>query len=47
MPATIYRSRGWVVLGLKPAGLLLLMTFLVVELGLLLHGGASEHCTAA
>ncbi len=32
MPATIYRSRGWVVLGLKPAGLLLLMTFLVVSL---------------
>ena len=32
MPATIYRSRGWVVLGLKPAGLWLLMTFLVVSL---------------
>ena len=32
MPATIYRSRGWVVVGLKPAGLLLLMTFVVVSL---------------
>ena len=32
MPAIIYRSRGWVVLGLKPAGLLLLMAFLVVSL---------------
>ena len=32
MPATIYRSREWVVVGLKPAGLLLLMVSLVVSL---------------
>ncbi len=32
MPATIYRSRGWVVVGLKPAGLVLLIVALVVSL---------------
>ena len=32
MLATMFRSRGWLVVGLKPAGLLLLMTSLVVSL---------------